>query len=52
MIVHYSVIFQNASKGYLYNNWIVSVKKFKAIASVVLLVGIAKIANGFLAIFM
>ena len=45
MIAHYSVNFypiQNHSKVYLYNYWIVSVKNFKAITLMVVLVGMAR----------
>ena len=44
MIVHYSVFlirFKNPSNFYLDNHWIVLAKTFKAIASVVVLVGVA-----------
>ena len=43
IIDHYSVNliqFKNLSKCWLYNNWIVFAKNFKAIASVVLVVGL------------
>ena len=43
--------FKILSKDYHYNPWIVSARNFKAIASVIVLVGMAKICKRFLAIF-
>ena len=54
MIAHYSVNFdliQKSFKLFLFNSFIVSVKDFKAIASVVVLFGMAKNCKRFLAIF-
>ena len=42
IIAHYFVnvdVIQKSFKGYLYNHWIVLAKNFKAVASVVVLVG-------------
>ena len=53
-IAHYSIKFDLIHKSFallVFNSCIASGKIFKAIASVVVLVGVAKIANGFLAIF-
>ena len=53
-IAHYSVNFDLIHKSFallVFNSCIISGKNFKAIVSVVVLVGATKIANGFLAIF-
>ena len=55
MIAHYSVNFDLIHKSFaplVFNICIVSGKKFKAIASVIVLVGVAKNCKRFLAIFM
>ena len=54
MIAHYSVYFdpiQKSFKNYHCNHWIVLAKIFKAIALVVVLVGMAKYCKRVLAIF-
>ena len=50
MIAHYSVNFNLIHKSFTllaFNSCIMSGKNFKAIVSVVVLIGVAKIANGF-----